>query len=182
MKLFNFSIVFLLATFIYSCSNSNEINKPLNISNSAREIGDESNVGKIDENGQMVITAEKEEIINLFKELSKEQGLTNVSYDTIFINKGTIESNNEIYYGLYAMDKTGNLKSAIDLNLINNQFYINGKQGSISCSSNNCCSSCCLPIQESIANSNVKYWTCTSCSTTCTKTASVTIKKSLSVE
>ncbi|WP_395044344.1 hypothetical protein [Flavobacterium sp.] len=173
-------IVFSFIMF-FSCSKEsnnslesnalNETNISLNRFVAKQIIGEERN-------GEYIITADRNQLFANFSELAKEQGLGEVKYQTLFIRKNIIEGSNPIkyYYGLFAIDNIGYHQAAIELINTNRALMIDDSPntGSITCTSTNCSGAQCTPYQH-IMSTGDKVWTCSSCTSSCTKTASVTI-------
>lgn len=126
-------------------------------------------------NGVYEITANKDELLEVFAELALEQGLGKVTFTSLEIKKEIVVGSNptDYYFGLFASDASGKYKSALELNREETSFNINYNSGSITCTSSNCGTGC-APYQQTIVGG--KVWTCSSCSDTCTKTMKVVIK------
>ncbi|HRE76350.1 MAG TPA: hypothetical protein PLL09_00855 [Flavobacterium sp.] len=129
-------------------------------------------------NGVYEITADKDELLEVFAELALEQGLGEVTYTSLEIKKNIVVGSNptDYYFGLFASDVDGKYKSAFELNRVGRLFNVNANKGSISCTSTNCGPVDCVPYQQTIAGGNGKVWACTSCTNTCTKSMTVVIK------
>ncbi len=127
-------------------------------------------------NGVYEITADKDELLEVFAELALEQGLGEITYTSLEIKKNIVVGSNptDYYYGLFASDRDGKYKSAFELNRVGTSFNVNANKGSITCSSTGCGPVDCVPYEHVISGG--KVWACTSCTKTCTKSMTVVIK------
>ncbi len=126
-------------------------------------------------NGVYEITADKDELLEVFAELALEQGHGEVVFTSLEIKKDIVagSSPKDYYFGLFASDSDAKYKSALELNRVGTSFNVNANSGSISCVSTNCGTGC-APYQQTVVGG--KVWTCSSCANTCTKTMTVVIK------
>lgn len=161
--------------FLHSCSyEQKELGTDENTSLFSR-FGGNYVVGVDKGNGVYEITADKDELLEVFAELALEQGHGEVIFTSLEIKKDVIVGSNptDYYFSLLASDSDGKYKSALELNRIGTSFNVNANAGSITCTSTNCGTGC-APYQQTIVGG--KVWTCSSCSNACTKTMTVKLK------
>ncbi|WP_130734745.1 hypothetical protein [Flavobacterium sp. J27] len=130
-------------------------------------------IGEI-RNGEIILTADKQKLLTIFSNLAQEQGLGHVEYLNLEISEKDIMVDDEIIssYGLFSSDINNVHNSVIPLVLENNYLIVDSGRGTITCTSQNC-GTACTPYEKSIKGG--KLWTCSECSSTCTKTMTVTI-------
>lgn len=156
-------LVLGIALFLASCSTDDGSFDKMN----------NKKVGKII-NDKVEITADRQDILSRFQNLALSHGVE-VEYTHFEIRK--LENNN---YAMFAFSEDHLTKSAINLNLQGDELIVNpNSEGSITCKTNGCSSDHgCMPIQRSLSiDPSTLYWTCSECSSDCTKTTNVKIKK-----
>lgn len=166
------SIVVLLG-FLGSCSDDENVQENNNSSKETYFKIDNMLIGEI-RNGEMIITADKLQLLAIFSKFAETQGLGYVEYFDLEISKKEIiiDGKSVSSYGLFSSDINGVHNSVIPLELEGNYLKVSGGKGSITCTSQNCGTGC-TPYEKAIDGG--KVWTCSSCSTTCTKSMSVSI-------
>lgn len=140
-----------------SCSNDNGDIESIN----------DSTIGKI-ENNEIIITANNADLLKRFDKLALKDNIK-VNYKNLEIRK--IENNE---YALFAFTDDMLIKSAISLVIDGTNLKVDIGGGKITCSTNGCSSNAgCMPVKKpTTLDPEVWYWTCTSCSSDCTKTTS----------
>jgi len=163
----------VLLGFLGSCSNDETIQENNNFSKETSFKIDNMLIGEI-RDGEMIITADKQQLLTIFSNFAKDQGLGYVEYFDLEISKKEILVDGKIIssFGLFSSDINGIHNSVIPLALDGNYLKVDGGKGTITCTSQNCGTGC-TPYEKVIDGG--KVWTCSSCSTNCTKTMSVTI-------
>jgi hypothetical protein len=156
------SISFLiLLNFFISCSNDD---------GDIKSIENES-VAKV-ENNKIQITANKIELLKRFEKLALEDSI-DVKYTKLEVRK--MDNGN---YAMFAFSEDYLVKSALSLSLDGANLKVYSGGGTITCSTTSCSNnSGCTPVQKttSIDGGGTTYWTCSTCSGTCTKTTSVSL-------
>ena len=163
----------VLLVLLGSCSNDEAIQENNNFSNETSFKIDNMLIGEI-RGGEMIITADKQQLLTIFSNFAEDQGLGYVEYFDLEISKKEIiiDGKSVSSYGLFSSDINGVHNSVIPLELEGNYLKAAGGKGTITCTSQNCGTGC-TPYEKEIDGG--KVWTCSSCSTNCTKTMSVTI-------
>lgn len=164
--------VFVIATSItiaVSCS------KDETVRDETDSIASKFNAGTVigvDHGGGVYeITANQRDLAEIFGEMAREQGLGTVTYTTFEIKKMPYNTSPvTYYYALYAWDSS-QLHKAMQGLVKQQSNFVADAAPSITCTSTQCPGAQCLPIRY---HSNGAIVTsCSSCTNTCTKTASM---------
>lgn len=169
------SFVSLLMIFI-SCNDDSNSESTQKANNSLIEKGtNDFEIGKINPDGNFVITMDILELKKYFSEISKHHDLGVIDYNKFYIKGENYEDSNGKYYFLLGVDENEFIKTAVDLVLEDGVFYVEGGGGTITCSSSQCPGVACTPYKATVSGGTV--WTCSPCAKTCNKTATLTIPK-----
>lgn len=157
-KIRTIAILFLLILFTY-CTSDNGYIKSI----------ENKNIAKI-ENNEVVLTADRMDLLDRLERMALEDNI-NVQYTHLEVRK--MDNGN---YALFAFSDDYLVKSAVSLMLDETNLRLYSGGGTITCSTTGCSSNAgCTPVQKTtfIDAHQTTYWTCSTCSSTCTKTTSV---------